>query len=131
MRLVLSSEDGKTFHSDNMSFDFRVKLNRSIQLDGYWVVALTELSVSDLISHREKQELFIFSNICQNSIVADTEQPLLRRVVIENNQKNVIYENPYYIPVKLGDLQHVHVYITESKGEKSSFLKKKLTVTLH
>ena len=129
LRLVLSSDDGKTFFPENTSFDFMVKLNRTIQLDGYWVVAVTEINVTDRIAAKENQELLVYSDICQDSFVGDTEKPLLRRAYTETN--NIIYSNPYYKPVKMGGLQQVHIYIKNRKGEKASFLKKKVTITLH
>jgi len=56
----------------------------------------------------------------------------LRRVYIANKKnKNIIYNNPYYIPIKQGGVHQLHIYIKDGKGEDASFLNKKVTITLH
>ena len=45
--MVLSSYDVKDFFPNNTSHNFFVKLNRALQFDGYWVVALTEIGTSE------------------------------------------------------------------------------------
>lgn len=64
LRMVLSSDDGKMFYPDNRPSDFRVKLNRSIQLDGIWVIALSEFSTTE---RGNSEELYVYSDICQDS----------------------------------------------------------------
>lgn len=132
LRIVVSSEDGKDLFSNNKPFDFRVKLNQRIQLDDYWVVAVTEFSTTERNDLGKKPELFIFSDICQNSFIGNNEQPLLRRIYFDSiKQNNIIYDTPYYIPVRQGGIQHIHFYIKDDKGQDASFLKQKVTITLH
>lgn len=127
--MVLSSDDGKLFYSDNKPFDFRIKLNRPIQLEGYWVLAITEFSTTE---RGAKEEMFVYSDVCQDSFIGDSEQPLIRRISFnDKNSHIIIYENPYYVPVKLDTIQQIHIYIKDSTGQEASFLKKKVTVTLH
>ena len=129
LRMVLSSDDGLNFFPNNTSHDFRIKLNRSLQFDGYWVVALTEINT---VNRTQKQELFVYSDLCQDSFIGTSEQPLLRRIVYDKiNQKNIIYDNPYYVPIKLREIQQIHIYIRDDKGQDASFLKGKVTITLH
>lgn len=47
-RLVLRSFDSLQYHKDNKTYDFRVKLDKPLCLDGSWTIALTELTVSKL-----------------------------------------------------------------------------------
>lgn len=49
------------------------------------------------------------------------------------NGRNVIhvYIQPYYVPVKLSDVQQIHIYIKDENGNDASFFKTKVTVTLH
>ena len=127
--MVLSSYDGKDFFPNNTSHNCFVKLNRALQFDGYWVVALTEIGTSE---RAQKDELFVYSDICQDSFVGSSEQPLLRRIFYEDvNDKNIIYVNPYYVPVNLKDIQQIHIYIKDENGNDASFFKKKVTVALH
>lgn len=130
VRMVLSSDDGKSFFPNNTSYNFRIKLNRTLQFDGYWVVALTEIKISEV--DQKDEELFVCSDICQDSFVGTSEQSLLRKIFFEEvNGKNVIYDNPYYVPVKLGDVQQIHIYIKDKNGDDASFLKRKVSATLH
>lgn len=132
LRIVVSSEDGKHLFSNNKPYDFRIKLNRTLQLDDYWVIAVTEFTTMERDDSIRKHELFIFSDICQDSFVGNNEQPLLRRIYFDNiTQNNIIYDNPYYIPVRMGGVQHMHFYIKDQNGQDASFLKQKVTITLH
>jgi hypothetical protein len=127
--MVLSSYDEKDFFPNNTSHNFFVKLNRALQFDGYWVVALTEIGTSE---RAQKDEFVVYSDICQDSFVGSSEQPLLRRIFYEDvNDKNIIYVNPYYVPVNLKDIQQIYIYIKDENGNEASFLKKKVTVALH
>lgn len=130
VRGVVSSTDGTDFFSDNSPFNFRVKLNRNIQLDGYWMVALTEFTLNKTNSF--DKNLYILSDICQNSFIGNTEKPLLRRVMLNRKKNgNIIFYNPYYIPVRSGIMEHIHIYITDDEGSLASFLRQPVTVTLH
>lgn len=60
LRLLVSSEDGKNLYTDNNPDDFRVKLNQTIQLEGYWMVGVTEFTTTERNDSGEKPELFIF-----------------------------------------------------------------------
>ena len=132
LRVVASSEDAKELFSENKPFNFRIKLNRPIHLDGYMVMALIEFSIAERHDGGHLQNCSFFSYICQDSFIGNNEQPLLRRIFFDNvKQNNVIYDNPYYIPVRLGGIQHIHIYIKDNKGQDASFLKGRVTVTLH
>lgn len=131
-RVVLSSEDGNDYFSNNTSFDFRVKFNKRIEFEGYWVVAVTEFTTTDWDDDEKSSELFVFSDICQDTFIGQEEGPLLRKVYLGNKkQKNIIYNYPYYIPIKVGGINQIHIYIKDSKGKDASFLRKKVSVTLH
>jgi hypothetical protein len=88
LRMVHSSYDGKDFFPNNISHNFFVKLNRALQFDGYWVVALTEIGTSE---RAQKDQLFVYSDICQDSFVGSSEQPLLRRIFYEDVNDKILY----------------------------------------
>lgn len=129
LRLVLSSVDSSHIYPDNKPYDFRVYLTTPISLTGYWTVSLLEFS---LPHGRTKMspELFVFSNLCDNTVLAGHELPLLRRVYMKN-EENIIYQLPYEVPLRIGQFQDVHVYIKDSNSNPASFIKEKVTVTLH
>lgn len=130
VRMVLTSTDSSEYF-ENKPHCFRVQLNKQIQFDGYWTVALTEFSTESLISSKKKSELFVCCDICEESIVGGKEAPLLRRIYLGKNPKNITYSQPYYIPVKIGQLQQIAIYITDRDGNLVSFLNGPVTVTLH
>ena len=130
--MVLSSDDVNTLYPNNTSYDFRIQFNRQIQLDGYWVVALTEFTTTDWDDKTKQNELLVCSDICQDTFVRFTEVPLIRRVYTSGNkQENIVYNYPYYISVKIGNVQQMHIYIKDRRGLPATFLKGRVTVTLH
>ena len=69
------SRDSKNHHPYNTSSDFTVELPKTYDLNGDWEVALKEIEV------RVGEDLFyVFSDICQESYVAETLAPVLRSV---------------------------------------------------
>ena len=72
------------------------------------------------------------SDICQDTFVGCAEVPLIRQVYIsDNKQENIVYNYPYYIPIKIGNIQQIHIYIKDRRGLPATFLKGRVTVTLH
>ena len=55
------------------------------------------------------QEIFVWSDICKGSIVVERELPLICRIYLD--KQNIMYQNPYEVPFKLGQFQDVHLYI--------------------
>lgn len=128
MRMVLKSTDSSTVHSDNKPQDFRVRLPRPLPLKGDWTVELTEFRNSKLTKTTD-QEIFVYCSVCDDSIVGGSQKPLLRRIVLKNNN-NVIFERPYRIPLRIKDFGDIHVYIKDKQDADSSFLTGESTVTL-
>lgn len=129
IRLVLSSKDIAKLHSNNTAYDFRVTLPRPLCLLGYWVVALTEFTVHDG-EIAKPTELYVCSDLCDDSVVGGNEVPLLRRVYHEKDG-NTIFSTPYDVPLRIGQLHDIHVYIRDAENKPASFLKGQVTVTLH
>lgn len=123
--MVLASTDSSQIHTDNKPYDFRVHLSSPISLIGYWTVSLLEFSLQHGLT-KIPSELFMFSNLCDNTVLAGNELPLLRRVYL-NNKENIIYQLPYEVPLQFQD---VHMYIKDSSNNQASFIKGKVTVTL-
>ncbi|OOZ36454.1 hypothetical protein BOW52_10770 [Solemya elarraichensis gill symbiont] len=123
---VLSSTDSKTRYPENESHDFRVYLSKPLDLRGEWTISLLEFSVA---SGKLPSEFYVYCNLCDDSVVGETELPLLRRVCMKRAGTE-IYSLPYAVPVKLGHATEVHVYIKDRDGAPASFLGGKVTVTL-
>lgn len=43
----------------------------------------------------------------------------------------MIYNHPYCVPIKFREIQQIHIYIKDDKGQDASFIKGKVTITLH
>ena len=124
VRMVLKSSDSPLFHPNNQPYNFRVHLPKPLILNGVWTVSLLEFSLDPgQTKQRGLPEVFLCSNICEDTIVGDKEMPLIRRVYLE--KENIIYQCPYEVPIKLGQFQDVHMYIRDA-----SFLFGEVTVTL-
>ena len=65
LRIVVSSEDGNYLFSNNEPFNFRVKLNQRIQLDGYWVVAVTEFSTTERRLRTKTRTIYLFRHMSE------------------------------------------------------------------
>ena len=128
MRMVLKSSDSPSVHPNNRPTDFRVRLPRPFPLEGKWTVELTEFHNTN-VEQTSDCEIFVFSSICDESIVGEHKKPLLRQIVVED-AKNVIYLRPYRIPLRLNNFSDVHVYIRDKQDRDVSFLTGESTVTL-
>lgn len=124
--MVLRSSDDKELF-DNKPYNFNVQLDKQITLEGHWVVALTEIELN--YAKKLQEEVYVFSDVCTGSFVGKTERPLLRRVQVQ--KKNLIFESPYYVPVRVKELNQIGVYIRDRKDEDCSFLNKDTCITLH
>ena len=131
LRMVLRSTDSSEYF-DNKPNYFRIQLNKQVQLDGYWTVALTEFTTESWNPNKKYREVFICCNICEETFVGGKDMPLLRRVYLgEKPESNVIYKLPYYVPVKIGELQQICIYITDRAGNLVPFLDGPVSITLH
>lgn len=129
LRLVLKSIHSTLFHPNNQPHSFRVHLPRPLNLQGVWTVSLLEFSHAPGKSKQQGfPEVFVCSNICEDTIVGDMELPLLRRIYL--NKENIIYQSPSEVPIKVGQFQDVHVYIRDAKNSPASVLSGEVTVTL-
>ncbi len=76
--------------------------------------------------------LYVFTNMCKESIVNRVEQPLLRRVGNnENSEWSQTMENVIYLPMKRKELLEFEICIKCDDGSFPSFLDSPLHMTLH
>ena len=103
--------------------------------DGHWEVALCELSFkedSKAIGNNMDSTLFIYSNICKESVVNVGDYSLLRRI-----DKNVtvgwqyVFDFPFYLPVKKSEFHQLEFVIKTRNGNLASFLLSPLFIALH
>ena len=78
--LYIQSDESDDYFSDNEVYRFKVHLNLPLMLNGNWKLALTEFYAVDDSKLRSKtvDTLYIYTDLCNESIVHGEEQPLLR-----------------------------------------------------
>jgi hypothetical protein len=132
--LYIKSDESNDYFSDNQVYRFKVHLSLPLLLNGKWKVGLAEFYTADNSKSRTKttDTLYVYTDLCKESIVHGVEQPLLRR--LDKNKKNgweYTFETPYYLPVKKKELREFQIYIKLSDGSYASELKEPLNLTLH
>ena len=89
-----------------------------------------EVNISSSIS--KSNDIYLHSDICDDSNVNGNRKPLLRRLMtVEPGNWSAILETPHYVPVKLSEIDNIEIYITDEHGGLVSFLDYPSTVTLH
>lgn len=135
--VYIKSDDSNSYFSNNKVFRFKVHFKLPLLLHGFWKVGLTELHVKVdkqmLLPKKSVDEaLYVFTNICKESIVNCEEQPLLRRLEPTSKQGwNYMFDTVIYLPVKRKEILEFEVYIKGEDGTFASFLKSPLHMTLH
>lgn len=142
--MVLKSTDGASLFEKNVPDNFTVQMDRQIKFEGYWTVALTEINITYKASSRRIQDIYVYSDICEESFVGSSEKPLLRRVHMgkESTEQYIVNKHklfqavnvfpmPYYVPVCAGGLNQIHIYITDEQGNPCSFINEDVCVTFH
>ena len=130
--MVLGSEDSNLLYPNNKPYDFLVHLSTPVSLTGYWTISLLEICIERGQGYTFlTSELFVFSNLCDNTVLGGHEVPLLRRVWLKDNKQNIIYQVPYDVPLRIGQFQDVHIFINDKQGNRASFIQDKVSVTVH
>ena len=85
--MVLASDDSILTYPNNKPYDVRVHLSTPISLTGNWTVSLLEISIERRQAN-PTSELFVFSNLCGNTVLGGHDVPLLRRVWLKDVKQN-------------------------------------------
>lgn len=129
---IVSSDSSLHLYPENKAYHFKCHLNTPLHLEGVWRVALLEANVSAKKQMKTLKPLYVYSNICGESIVDGDQEPLLRKLqVSSSNNWDVIFEAGHYIPLKINNIADIDIYITTKEGVLASFLDQPSSVTLH
>lgn len=123
----IRSDDSNDIYHNNSPFRFTVQLNSPLLLRKDSKVGVIEFSYPD--DQDLKEELYIQSNICQDSIVGANALPVLR-VVYPQGKRHFMFNPTYYIPVRYSEITHLEIYITDRHNNLCTYLNKPLTLTL-
>lgn len=132
MRLIVRSNDNIGLFPSNVPHDFKIQLLHTLYLKGTWSIALREFTTTSWSGENLPDDVYIYSNLCDDTIVGNVEEPLLKRVYLgEHAKTNHIFWDPVYVPVRLGQVEQVRMYIKDKSGNPASFLDGTVTCELH
>lgn len=143
--IFAKSTDSLIYFPNNRHYDFKIHLDKTLNLTGYWKVGITEFfttstpkstvidkSTSKPIVTFNRKPVYVYTDICSFSSVHGQEQPLLR--IIQSDVSygwNDKFDSVYYLPVRVHELSDVHIYLRDDSGLPASFINSDVWVTLH
>lgn len=133
--VYIKSDDSNSYFSDNQVYKFKVNLPARMLLQGMWKVALMEFHVSENSKVRKikhSDALYVYTDICMESLVHGERLPLLRR--LEKNKKTsweYRFDSPFYLPVKRKEFIDFEIHIKLADNTFPSDLISPLHMTLH
>lgn len=128
--ITLRSSDSKNFYPLNNTNRFILQLDEQIYLNGQWKVGLVDFAMSKALN--AAREIYIFSDICGNSIVGGTRTRLLRRFFLKRRQNDVVFSNPMYINVITHNFHSIQIDLKTREGLDIAFAPDTvITVVLH
>lgn len=129
---IVSSDSSLQYFPQNKAYHFKCHLNTPLNLEGVWKVALVEATISSSKQQKVFKPLYVYSNICGESIVDGDKQPILRKLIgNSSNNWDAIFEVGHYMPVKINSISDIDIYITTREGVLASFLDRPSNITLH
>lgn len=129
---VVSSDSSLQYFPQNKAYHFKCHLNTPLNLEGLWKVALLEANISTSKSLKIFKPLYVYSNICGESMVDGDKQPVLRKLTGDSQGTwDTVFEMGHYMPVKINDIDDIDIYIMTREGVLASFLDQPTIITLH
>lgn len=122
--VYLSSQDSTNNFPDNSAFDFTLLLPERIFLEGdKWWCGLIQCHLTSA----PKQDVFICTDICAESVTGSSRLPVLRRI------RTKVFEASHvtYVPVKVRELSSIRVYIRDKRGNSLPFSAQTSSCVLH
>ena len=126
--LFLSSDDSRVTHPQNKPTSFVTELPRPLHLKGFWVCSLREFHLTTDTIHDDY--FYVCSNICEDSIVGETLQPVLRRIPVKSPLTFAFYDT-FHFKVSKSDLQRIEISIRDSAFKKIDISTGTVLCTLH
>ncbi len=129
--MVLRSDQSLDYYPNNKPYHFKAKLQQNIELPGKWKIALLEIALREQSTASSKEELYIYCNLCGESVINGSNAPLLRRVVVPS-RKNTIFTSCYYIPVVKSEVNEIEIIVKDSHGVPvGKLLQQPVTLVIH
>lgn len=130
--MIVNSQQSASVFRDNKPFHFFTHLKSKLSLNGVWKVAVVDIKIpldSDVFLQKD---VYLFCNMCGESIVDGVYQPLLRRICLSASESDLFsFQHISYVPVIKNELFDIEFYITDEHGDKPPFLTRPVSLTLH
>ncbi len=83
-------------------------------------------------SGKADEGLYVYTDLCKESIVYGEERPLLKRVGKNGESKwDYSFDTPFYFPVKKQEVREFEIYIKRELDKDATELIKPVYLTLH
>lgn len=132
--LYVQGDESNAYFDDNTTARFRIQLKFPLFLPGVWKVALVEFHATDKSRSTKNADegLYIYADICKESIIFGEERPLLRRLERSSKGKwDYLLDSPFYLPVSKTEVRDVEVYIKGEHDKDAAQIVKNVHLTLH
>ena len=132
--IYVHSNESDIFYEDNQTTNFRVQLKYPLYLPGVWKVALIEFNASEKSKSKLKADdgLYIYTDLCKESIVNGKERPLLRRLEkITKSKWDYILSTPFYVSIAKKEVREFNIYIRGENDLGDIYLQNPVRLTLH
>lgn len=129
--MIVNSNQNLDYFPNNKPFKFWTHLQSPLNLKGMWKIALVDVKI-DVNTLYESKDVYLYCNICGESLVDGTLQPLLRRISLLSSESGFYsFEHLSYMNVTKYDFYDVEFYIKDEHGDLCTFLVNPVTLTLH
>ena len=130
--VYVKSDESEAYFDNDKTYKFKVHLQLPLYFYGKWKVALTEFHATEFVKSSNIGRIYVYTNLCKESIVFGEERPLLRR--LEKNRKakwDFTFDTPFYIPVKKQEFREFKIYIKRDRDKDATELNNPMYLTLH
>ena len=124
--LFLSSEDSLEYFPYNNAFEFTVRLPDPLHLEGVWYCTLRDFQCHVATP----TDLYIFSNIIQDSYVRNKKLPILQHVPATSSHVIQNYDSSIRHKLILTDINAINIYIMTKSLSMPSYGRGPSTCTL-
>ena len=129
--VYIRSDECDDYFKDNQAYKFKVHLKNPLILKGFWTVALEEFYCTIPSKARNEEVLYLFCNICKESIIDGELKPILRRIhSTKKSQWLHTFTTTFQLPVLKQEIYEMEFYIETTKRQLASFLSEPLMITL-
>ena len=129
----LSSKDSLDLRKNNTPSDFWIQFHKTYTLDGHWVCALKQISLTCNFTPRTRR-LYFCCDIVGESYVRNRTIPVLRNIEIETRYKKLkseTFEEAIYLPVNVSNLNAIRLYLLDEDLQPINFDSNDLHCVLH